>query len=103
MTLTPGMGIGGDHLGPKIPPNHNKAQKQIRTKMFTLLGHVSTIMSKSIFKISSYIQKTTLNPISAFKISIYDTKHTQNTKVHFQKKQKKQKEIQQKKTNIRFS
>jgi hypothetical protein len=38
---------------------------------------------QNIFKISSYIQKTTTDPIDALKITIYITKHTKNTKIHF--------------------
>ena len=40
-------------------------------------------MSKYIFKISSYIQKNTQHPINALKTTIYNTKHTQNAKMHF--------------------
>ena len=36
-----------------------------------------------IHKTSSYIQKNTHNTINALKITIYNTKHTNNTKVHF--------------------
>ena len=38
-----------------------------------------------MFKICSYTQKTTQNPINALKIKIYKTKHTNNTQIHFQK------------------
>ena len=42
-------------------------------------------MQKHISKICSYIQKTTPNPINALKITIYNTKHTSNTKIYFKK------------------
>ena len=61
--------------------NHKK--KSVR-KLFTLLGHVFKNV-KHIFKICSYIQKSTQNPINALEITIHNTKHTKNTKVHFQK------------------
>ena len=40
--------------------------------MFTFLGQFSTNV-KNLFKIYSYIQKKTPNPINAFKIIIYNT------------------------------
>ena len=40
---------------------------------------------KNIFKTSSYIQKTTTNPINTLKISIHNTKHIQNTQIHLNK------------------
>ena len=48
-------------------------------------------MYKHIFKVSSYIQKMTPNPINALKITIHNTKHTtkyKNTCPEIQKKQK---------------
>ena len=42
-------------------------------------------MLKDILKISSYIQKNRANPINAFEITIYNTKHTKNTKINFNK------------------
>ena len=42
-------------------------------------------MQKHIFKISSYTQKMTPNPIHAIKTTFHHTKHTNNTKIHFQK------------------
>ena len=39
-------------------------------------------MLKTIFKISSHIQKMTQNPINSVKITTYNTKHTQNAKIH---------------------
>ena len=41
-------------------------------------------MYKNIFKTCSYMQRMTPNPINALKIKIYNTKHTQNTKMYFQ-------------------
>ena len=41
------------------------------------------IISNIYFQICSYIQKTTLNHIKIFKTSVYNTKHTQHTKLHF--------------------
>ena len=41
---------------------------------------------KSVFlNICSYIVQMTLDLIGAFRIAIYSTKHTQHTKLHFQK------------------
>ena len=55
--------------------NHPKSQN-ITKKQF-----VRNIYSFS--KICSYMQKTTPNPINALKITIYNTKHSINTKVHW--------------------
>ena len=90
LTLTPGMGMGwwwggGDYLGPPNPP---KSQKYISYENCShFCDFVFSKMSNSIFKISSYIQKKTQNPINAFKITIYNTKHTNNTKTHLNKSQ----------------
>ena len=40
------------------------------------------ISQKQMFKICSYLQKMTLNLIETLKISIYNPKHTKNTKRH---------------------
>ena len=42
-------------------------------------------MFKNVFKIFSYIQKMTTEPINALKITIYNTKHTKITKSKFSK------------------
>ena len=58
----------------------NKSQKSstiYRTKSVHTSGHFQK--NKNIFKICSYIQKTSPSPISAFKITIYNTKYT---KIH---------------------
>ena len=39
-------------------------------------------MFKNIFRICSYIQKMTPNPINTLKITIYNTKHTKHTNTH---------------------
>ena len=44
-------------------------------------------MLKNIIKLCSYIQKKTLNTIHAFKITIYNTKHTNNIKIHVKNNQ----------------
>ena len=49
--------------------------------MFTLLGPKIPKI-KNNFKICSYIQESTTSTINAFKIAIYDTKHTTNAKIH---------------------
>ena len=87
LTLTPGMGMGGPFSTPKSQTNHKKSKTTIVRKVFTLLGDVSKNM-KNIFKIFSYIQKTTTNPINALKITIHSTKHTKNTQFHFEKQSK---------------
>ena len=38
-----------------------------------------------MFKICSYVQKMTPNPINSLEITIYKTPHTKNVKVHFHK------------------
>ena len=38
-----------------------------------------------IFKLCSYIQEITLNLIQTFKITVYNTKYTKHTQIHFQK------------------
>ena len=83
LTLTLGMGWGvgwGDHLG---IPKSQKSTKQFVRQLFALLRHFLKIM-KNIFTISSYIQKTTPDPMHALKITIYNTQHTNNTNIHLQ-------------------
>ena len=77
-------GRGGDHLGPQIPKHHKKSQKYFVRELFTLLGHFSKMskISNNVFKICSYIQKKTQNPIIASKITIYNTKYANNAKIH---------------------
>ena len=55
-----------------------KLQKYFVRKLFTLLGKNQTI---TLFP-TSYIQKKTPNQNIIFKISIYYTKYTKNTKIH---------------------
>ena len=73
LTLTPGTGVGGDHK------SLTKHKKKNRTEIVYTSGTCFQNMLKTIFKISSYIQKMTQNLINALKITIYDTKHTHNT------------------------
>ena len=63
-------------------PTHHK--KTVRTEIVHTSVHFSKNV-RNIFKICSYIQKTTTNPINALKAAIYDTKHTNNTQIHFEK------------------
>ena len=65
LTLTLGMEVGGDHLG----PHHIKtSHKQIvRTKTVQTSGTCFQKMYRNIFKISSYTQKMSQNPIHALK------------------------------------
>ena len=81
MPLTPGMGMGmgGDHLGPQIQKNHKTT---VRTKIVHTSGICFEKMFKNIFKICSYIQKATPNPINLLKIIIYNAKRITNTKIH---------------------
>ena len=90
----PGWGWGGPFRTPKISKNRSYENclhfRNIFPKTF-----------KNIFKISSYIQKTTPNPINAFKITTYNTKHTFNSKIYFQKISKHRKHKQaENKSNI---
>ena len=59
-----------------------KSQKRNRMKIVHTFGHLQK--TQKIFKMSSYIQKMTPNPINALKITSYNTKHTNNTKIPFQ-------------------
>ena len=77
LTLTPWM--GWDHKSPKF------TKKEFVRRMLTLLGHVSKRVIFLSQKICAYIQKKTQNTINTFKITIYNTTHTNNTKTHFQK------------------
>ena len=70
---------GGDQLGPKIPQNHENISYENCSHFWDMFK----IMYKNIFKIYSYIQKMSTNPINALKITIDNTKHTQNTTIHF--------------------
>ena len=81
LTLTPGRGRG--HLGHEFP----QIKKSPKNPSYENCSHFWDIfpkMFKNLFKISSYIEKMTTNPINALKITIYNTKRTQNTKVHFE-------------------
>ena len=80
------MGVGGwvGVGGQQITTDHKKSQKDSPYENWSLLDMFQK-MCKSIFKICSYIQKMTPNPINAFKITIYNTKHTNNTQIHFEK------------------
>ena len=79
LTLTPGMGMGGDNLGPKIKP---KSQKHSLYGNCSHFCDISQTMLKNIFEICSYIQKMIANPINALKITICNTKNTNNDKIH---------------------
>ena len=82
LTLTPGMGGGGGTIwDPKTPPNPKNSQKN---SSYENCSHFSDIFKyKKIFKICSYIQKRTPNPINAVRITIYSTKHTKDSKIYF--------------------
>ena len=72
--------------GPFSTPKKQKitkanTKKYFVRKLFTLLDHFSK-MFENIFKISSYIQKTTPNPINALILTNYSTKHSNTTKIH---------------------
>ena len=86
MTLTPGMGVG-DRLGPQRSRKNTKNHKNIFVReLFTLLGLLfqkCQALRNNIFKICSYIQKTTTKRINALKITIYNTKYTSNQQIHF--------------------
>ena len=77
LALTPGMGLRGPFRTKDL------FKKNVR-KLFTLRGHFFK-KSKTIFKISSYIQKMTQNSINTLKITICNTNHTKNTEIHFHK------------------
>ena len=80
LTLTPGMGVGGSggHLGPpkspKISQHHKKSQKNSSYENCSHFWDIFQKLKNKIFKISSYIQKITPNPINALKITIINTK-----------------------------
>ena len=76
MTLTPGMGMGGR---PKITKTHKQI---IRAKIVYTSGTFSKQNMKTNFNISSSIQKMKPNLNNALKITIYNTKHTNNTQTH---------------------
>ena len=68
-------GGGGDHLGPQ---KSKKSQKQNRTKTV----HFCRIFQKYLQNIFIYRKR---HPIRyALKITIYNTKHTKNTRIHFE-------------------
>ena len=87
LTLTPGMGGGvGGTIQDQRSQNISKKPKQSQNKSSENCSHFWDIflkMFKNIFKKSSYIEKTTPNPINALKITTVNTKHTNNTKRHF--------------------
>ena len=85
-----GDGDGGEE-GQIITTNHKQIQKQIVRTFFALLGHFRKMQNN--FKICSYIQKMTPNPINTLEITIYNTKHATNTQIHLQTS-KKNKESQ---------
>ena len=75
--LTPRMGMGGQQI---IQKTLKIKIKHLVRKLFTLLDTFLKKNIKNIFKIYSYIQKTTPNPINTLKMTIYNTKHTKHTK-----------------------
>ena len=82
LTLGMGMGLGGDHLGPQ---NHKRSQTNIpyeNCSRFWDIFKTSKQISKQIFKIYSYIPKTTTNTNTIFEITIYSTKHTKNVNIY---------------------
>ena len=68
---------GGDHLGPPKFPTKSKNYSYENCSHF---WDIFRKMFKHPFTIGSYIQKMTHNPINAFKIIVYNRKHTNNTK-----------------------
>ena len=91
------MGVGGerDHLVTQIPKIHRISKKHHNKTVRTKIVHTSrTFFKTKKLKRCSYIQKKTPNPINAFKIKVYNTKHTNNTDIHFPKKQKVRKQIE---------
>ena len=62
------------------------ANKITKTTIRTNIVHTSGLKKniKMIFTICSYIQKMTMNSIHASKITTYDTKRLNNTKIYFQ-------------------
>ena len=54
-----------------------------RTRVVHTSGNSFDFFLKIIVNISSYIQKNTRNPNPIFKISSYNTNHTNNSKIHF--------------------
>ena len=79
-----GDGDGGiPFRTPNIP---KQSQIILRTKIVHTPGMFFFLFQKifkNTFKISSYIQKMTQDPINALKITIYNTKHTTDSKLHF--------------------
>ena len=57
-------------------------RRDTATPSFVELGDSSSIFDK--WRLQLHIQKMTTNPINALKITVYNTKHTNNTKIHFQ-------------------
>ena len=72
-------------VGPLRTQNPKKTQEN---SSFENCSHFRDIFpkkfkkAKSIFKVYSYIQKSTQNPINTFKITTYNTKHTKNAKIY---------------------
>ena len=75
-------GDGGGQFRTTTP---HKSKKIVRTEIVHTIGTFFQTMSKPIFKICSYIQEKTQDQINAFKISFYNTKNTNNARVHFKK------------------
>ena len=83
LTLTPGMGWGGL----KITKSH---KNQIVRKLFTLLGRFSKNVNKNqkhFLNMFLYTEKHTESDKS-LKITVYNVKHTKNTKMYFEKTKK---------------
>ena len=83
------MCVGGG--GPFRTPKSQKITNKIRT----IILHISGTFLKTCTNISlkhlHIYRKNTQNRIPIFKISIYNTKHTNNAKIHFKQIQTKSK------------
>ena len=75
-----GMG-GGEHIEPQNPQKSKKITKNSSYENCSHFWDIFQKVYKHIFKQSSYIQKNSLNPINAVKITIYNTKFTPNTNI----------------------
>ena len=72
-------GGGGGPFRTKHPQQFQEITKRIvRTIIVHTSGTFLQKTFKSIFKISSYIQKNTQNPINALRITVFNTKHTKH-------------------------
>ena len=84
LTLTPRVWMGGG--GPfRTPQNPKQSSKSISYENCWHIWDIFQKISQNTFKTSSYTQKKTPSPINTFKETTYNTKHTNNTQIHFNK------------------